>query len=277
MLIVDAQVHIWGGGKPPASAANAHRQIDSFSKDDLLAEMDAAGIDAALLHPPTSWDPNANALSEAAAKAHPDRLAVLGHFALDAPDAGETLATWKQRPGQLGLRFTFAQPNTRAWLTDGTADWLWLAAEQAGVPIAMPGAHVAMIAELAPRYPQLKLIVDHFGLRRASPEAEGFSNVDELVSLAKHPNVALKATGAPAYSREAYPFRDIHGVMQRLYGAFGPQRYFWGTDITRMPCSYAECVSLFTEELPWLKGDDLELVMGRAVCDWLGWDLPPKS
>jgi len=25
------------------------------------------------------------------------------------------------------------------------------------------------------------------------------------------------------------------------------------------------------QELPWLKGRDLELVMGRAVCDWLGW------
>jgi hypothetical protein len=27
---------------------------------------------------------------------------------------------------------------------------------------------------------------------------------------------------------------------------------------------------MFTEELPWLSGRDLELVMGRAVCDWLG-------
>jgi hypothetical protein len=26
--------------------------------------------------------------------------------------------------------------------------------------------------------------------------------------------------------------------------------------------------------MPWLKGRDLELVMGRAVCDWLGWKLP---
>jgi hypothetical protein len=32
-------------------------------------------------------------------------------------------------------------------------------------------------------------------------------------------------------------------------------------------------VTLFTEELPWLHGTDLELVMGRAVCDWIGWEL----
>jgi hypothetical protein len=31
---------------------------------------------------------------------------------------------------------------------------------------------------------------------------------------------------------------------------------------------------MFTEELPWLSGHDLELVMGRAVCDWLGWQPP---
>src|SRR4051812_32766814 len=110
MLIVDAQVHIWSGGMPPASAnsGGGHRQIEVFSQDALRAERAAASAAAALLHPPTSWDPNANALAEAAAKTHPDRLAILGHFALDAADAHETLAIWKQRPGQLGLRFTFA-------------------------------------------------------------------------------------------------------------------------------------------------------------------------
>ena len=30
---------------------------------------------------------------------------------------------------------------------------------------------------------------------------------------------------------------------------------------------------MFTEELPWLKGEDLEWVMGRGVCEWIGWKL----
>jgi len=40
MLIVDAQVHIWGSGTllPP------HRETSVFSKDELLKEMDAAGV-----------------------------------------------------------------------------------------------------------------------------------------------------------------------------------------------------------------------------------------
>ena len=75
--------------------------------------------------------------------------------------------------------------------------------------------------------------------------------------------------------RRAYPFRDIHDGLHRIFDAYGPHRFFWGTDITRMPCSYRQCVTLFTEELPWLKGNDLELVMGQGVCDWLGWQRRP--
>ena len=47
---------------------------------------------------------------------------------------------------------------------------------------------------------------------------------------------------------------------------------FWGTDITRMHCTYRQCITLFTEELPWLKGQDLEKVMGRGLAKWIGWD-----
>jgi hypothetical protein len=30
---------------------------------------------------------------------------------------------------------------------------------------------------------------------------------------------------------------------------------------------------MFTEELPWLSEADKELIMGQAVCNFLGWDI----
>jgi hypothetical protein len=30
---------------------------------------------------------------------------------------------------------------------------------------------------------------------------------------------------------------------------------------------------MFTEEMPWLLQKDKELIMGRALCTWLGWNL----
>ena len=96
MQIVDAQVHIWAGGKP--SNPN-HRQVPAFTKDELLKEMDEAGVDAAVIHPPTSWDPNANAQAIEAARQHPDRLAILGNFPLDRPESRALVDGWKQQPG----------------------------------------------------------------------------------------------------------------------------------------------------------------------------------
>src|SRR5256886_2524134 len=87
------------------------RTAASVTKDALLTEMDAAGVDAAVIHPPTSWDPNANELAIEAARQHPDRLAILGNFPRDKPESRALIDGWKKRPGMLGLRFTFLQPH----------------------------------------------------------------------------------------------------------------------------------------------------------------------
>jgi len=273
MKIVDAQVHIWSGGKP---GNPRHRQIPAFTKDDLLKEMAAAGVDAAVIHPPTSWDPNANALAIEAARTHPDRFAILGNFPLDKPESRALIDGWKRQPGMLGLRFTFLQPHMKSWPTDGTIEWLWSAAERAGLPVALLAANfLPKVGQVAEGHPNLKLIIDHLGRRSPAETGEGaWDNLPQMLALANYPNIAIKATGAPSYSAEAYPFRDIHDKLKRIFDAFGPARMFWGTDITRMPCPYRQCVTMFTEELPWLKGRDAELVMGRGVCEWIGWDLP---
>ena len=109
------------------------------------------------------------------------------------------------------------------------------------------------------------------GVPRASAGESAYRNMPLLLALAKYPNIGIKATGQAACSTEEYPFRDLHPHLKAVYDAFGPRRMFWGTDITRQHCSWKQCITLFTEELPWLKEEDLELVMGRAYCDWVGW------
>ncbi len=180
---------------------------------------------------------------------------------------------WRKQPGMMGLRWPLLLAEQQKWLYDGSLDWLWPAAEKEGLPIAMMGGlFLAKFREIAERHPHLKMIVDHCGLNRQGQDAEAFVHLDELVRLAKLPNVAVKATGAPHYSTHGYPFRNIQDGLHRIFDAFGPKRFFWGTDITRMPCSYRECVTFFTEELPWLKDHHLEDVMGRGLCEWIGWN-----
>ena len=266
MAIVDAQIHIWGKGVPVA----LHRE-QPYLADDAIRDMDAAGVDAALIHPPT-WDVDCNELAMAAVQAYPDRFAIFGNFPLERPESRALVPTWKQRPGMLGLRFYFMAEHNRTWPMDGTIDWLWPAAEKAQIPVALlVDGWLPRVGEIASRHPDLKLIVDHMGANRIFQGGEAaFATRGELVALAKHPNVAVKMTGGPFYADDAYPFRSLHTHYRALYDAFGPRRLFWGTDITKMPCSWAQCISHF-QEIDWIPAADKKLIMGEALCDWIGW------
>jgi predicted TIM-barrel fold metal-dependent hydrolase len=269
MLIVDSHVHLWATGTP----SPAHRQVPVLSDDTLLREMGAAGGNAAVVQPP-AWDATSNEVAVEAARRHPRRFAVLGWFPLDRPESRALIDGWTGRPGMLGLRFTFMPPNKESWLTDGTLDWLWPAAERAGLPVALAaGNFLALVGRIAERHPGLRLLVDHLGMPLRTRDAAALVNLPQLVALAKHPNIAVKASAAAGASSEPYPFRNIHGYLHAVYDACGPERMFWGTDITRMPCTWRQCVTLFTEELPWLSAADKEQIMGRALCRWIGWDI----
>jgi len=270
MKIIDAQVHIWSQTVTPPSGL--HRKVGKFTAEDVLKEMDEAGVDAALIHPP-SWDPTSNALAIEAARRYPDRFAIMGQFPLQDPANRKLIHGWRNQQGMMGLRWAFIAEGQQKLLHDGSLDWLWPAVEAEGLPIAMLGGlFLKKFREIAEHHPRLKMIVDHCGLNRHGRDAEAFIHLDELLALAKLPNVAVKATGAPHYSTEAYPFRNIQDGLHRIFDAFGPKRFFWGTDLTRMQCSYRQCVTFFTEELPWLAGADRDDVMGRGLCAWIGWN-----
>jgi predicted TIM-barrel fold metal-dependent hydrolase len=129
---------------------------------------------------------------------------------------------------------------------------------------------------IATQHPGLHLVLDHLGLKsdKGYPEATNFATLDKVLALARRSNVAAKVSALPCYvDDKTYPFRSVHPHIQRVFDAFGPKRTFWGTDLSRLPCSYRKGVTMFTEELPWLKGQDLEWVMGRGICEWLGWPI----
>ena len=272
MPIVDAQIHTWGTGLPRNLS---HWQTTHFTPEEAIALMDAGGVDAAVIHPP-GWDPNSTDMAFKAVRDYPGRFAIMGSLPLDDPESRARIATWREQPGMLGLRYAFLHEPMRQWLADGTIDWLWADAEKAGVPIAMLATDsLADIARIAQRHPALRLTIDHLGGRggfTTLKDAAAMAHIPELLALAKFPNVAVKATGAPGYSSQSYPFASMHPYLRSIYDAFGPNRMFWGTDISKMPCSWRQCVTMFTDELPWLSSQDKQLILGDALCAWWDWN-----
>jgi L-fuconolactonase len=274
MQITDAQVHIWAASTPerPWPARHQPHRPVPFSKDDLLREMDAAGVHRCVIVPP-SWEGERNDLALDAARLHPERFAVMGRLDLDAPDARAQIARWRRQPGMLGMRFTFNRPLLWAPLVEGRIEWVWQEAENANVPVMTACQHdmLHLLDQAAERHPTLHFIIDHLALPRDKRDEEAFANLDKLLAIARRPNIAVKVTALPAYTADSYPYRRLHPYIRRVYDAFGPRRMFWATDFTRLPCSYREAITMFTEEIPWLTTEDKEWIMGRGVCEWLGW------
>ncbi|MDB5927597.1 MAG: amidohydrolase 2 [Betaproteobacteria bacterium] len=112
--------------------------------------------------------------------------------------------------------------------------------------------------------------MDHMTLTSGQKDEEAFANFENLLALAKRPNIAV-------YTSDSYPCRRLHPRLRQVYDAFGPRRIFWGTDITRLPCTYSQAISMITEAIPWLTAEDKEWIMGRGISEWLGWPLPDGS
>jgi predicted TIM-barrel fold metal-dependent hydrolase len=269
-VITDSQVHIWPAESPDRpwiEGGRAFAHGDEFSVEHLLTSMAVAGVDSAVLVPP-SFEGDRNDVCLAAAARYPDRFRVMGRIALTEP---ARLTTWLDQPGMLGLRVAFSRGPAAGWFEDGTADWLWPAAEAAGLPVMVfaPG-RMADIGRIAARHPGLRLVIDHLGIATHLRDDAVAPAIADVLGLARHDNVAVKASCLPNTVTQDYPFPALHEPIRRVVDAFGPRRVFWGSDLSRLRCPYSDVVRLFTEALD-LTDVERDWILGRGVREWLNW------
>jgi len=225
MQIVDAQIHLWGSGLP---SNRAHRQVTAFPTKEAVGLMDAGGVDAAVIHPP-GWDPGATTMAFAAVRDYPGRFAIMGALPLDRPESRALVANWRSQPGMLGLRYGFLQEPLRGWLEDGTLDWLWAAAERAGVPIAMLATDsLPAIGRIAARYPGLRLTIDHLGGRGGNTTLkDAAANPGETAAL-----ISSLPAGCEAYSGD--DLMTLPLLASGVVGTVGVATHWTGEDHQEM-------------------------------------------
>ncbi len=106
------------------------------------------------------------------------------------------------------------------------------------------------------RDPISNIILDHIARDSGLRDDACFADLDKLLALERHANVAAKVSAVPCYSTEPYPFANLTPYLRRIYETFGARRLMWGSDITRLPCSYGKCLEHFRRELPFLGDED---------------------
>jgi len=139
------------------------------------------------------------------------------------------------------------------------------------VPPSWEGDRNDLAVEAAGQYPQRFAVMGRLALER--PESRGL-----LDGWRRQPGMlGLRFTFGGAAQRPwltdgtadwLWPALERAGLPVMLSV---PGSLFWGTDLTRLPCTYRQAITLFIEELPWLSAHDQEWVMGRGIGEWLSW------
>jgi hypothetical protein len=74
------------------------------------------------------------------------------------------------------------------------------------------------------------------------------THLDAMTSLARPPDVAVKACGWPDHSSELHDDRNFRRRLREAIGALGSERIFWDADLPRLRFRYREAVTMVTEE-----------------------------
>ncbi len=271
--VIDSQVHCYERNRPERPWANPSDWPAEVTGDDAVAFMDSVGVDGALFVSAFSlYRFDASYAVEVQAQ-HPGRFGIIKPFDTRDADIEEALADWAAQPGVVGARIMMVAPG--AARADGV-DRMCAAAARHGLPVnVLCWGNVAEFAEVAARHPNTQLVIDHMGIQQpTSPPAaaQPFADLDNVLQLARHDNVAIKVSGACTLSHEPFPFPDIWDHLARIFDAFGMERCMWGTDWTRAAnvVDPAESVRAFfvTDRL---SDSDRAALMGGSLAQIYNW------
>jgi L-fuconolactonase len=289
MRIIDAQIHDVG---PYWDWLGANAEVQSKVMGEvMIGYLDALGVSSVVLFP-GGHSPHADWLS----RELPDRFTFVPHISPE-DDVEAVAQAAAAHPGIAGLRALVGWPldgSEVKRLEEGVWDAVFAACERHAVPVFLfITGWLPQAARVAERFPGLRLIIDHLGLRQPpmdTADEPPFANLPHLLDLARFPQVCVKLCGLPALSAEAFPYRDVWPALRAITDAFGADRLMWASDTTRFigrigigrhqnPATledypgkhtYAESL-LFIREAEVLTADEKAAILGGTAARVLDW------
>lgn len=280
MPIIDSHLHVWTQDVqafPPSPEGPGNPDWDA-SVETLVATMDRCGVEQAVAIN-VRWYILDHTYLLDAARRYPTRIIPVARAHADDPDAPRKIRELVTQHGCRGIRLIWYRGGRADWPADPVTDRVWQTCAELGVAIGfLISGQIGLqaqwdaIGQAADRYPQVRVVIDHWG-GLPPREAPHFPSFDGVAKLGALPNVFLKATCFRRLSQESFPFTDIHPLLRRALDAFGRDRVMWGTDFGG-GCvgteQYEQEVRAVRDHLDWLPPADQEWLLRRAAeAAWL--------
>ncbi|MCZ6681414.1 MAG: amidohydrolase family protein [Candidatus Poribacteria bacterium] len=289
---IDAHLHVFA-----RASAEFPRETSALFPADreapvetLLVEMEAHRIHQAVLVQLGGTNTEHHAYLLHCLKAYPDRFLGIGLIPPDTPDPETHMDRLAHATGVIGFRLTSIggprDPFARIDVRDFETYRIWKrAAENDYVLWLYPQAIDAhLIPYLLEAFPQVRVVVNHLGIcpgeGKFSWDTKGRPQVETPMynpafhttyRLARYENVTVHLSGQYAFSKEAFPYRDLARWHERLLSNYGAKRLMWATDfpwILEDP-GYGPLTDIIKELLPDLSTDEYHDIMGRTAKTFL--------
>jgi L-fuconolactonase len=236
MPTIDVQVHAYERNHPGRPWVGTLHGPAEVTGDQMVAAMDAVGVDGAVLVSPFSmygYDPS---YALEVQRKHPGKFCLVRPVDPNDPSVADTIADWATKPGTVGVRIMMRENVSTDSADPGINRVLAAAARHSLAVNLLCWGRLEQAGQMAARNPSTQIVIDHLGLQQpfelpAPPN--GWADLPKVLALAKHDNIAIKISGACTLSREPSPYNDIWDPLGRIFDAFGFARCMWGTDWTR--------------------------------------------
>ena len=264
-MIIDTHTHVVSSDKvrhPLDPGARGWSVEVTNDVEDLISEMDQAGVECATLVQPNGTYGLDNIYQCDSAQQYAPRTVSVGILDPAAADAADKLSYWVNEHGMKGVRLqSDAEPD------DPRCDLLWQRAESLGIPISIGGGgqpeKVDRMRNVGARHPNVIFAPDHFA--GWSGAADKAAMTTALEAMAELPNAFLRisSTSLIPYAVLTPPEQEL---FRRVIEAFTPQRVMWGSNFpgTR-DGGYIGLVRLGQTALPWLSDEDRDWIMGGTA------------
>lgn len=229
--MIDAHVHIWQIARPDHAWPGP--DLPAIYRDVLPADVihATAGIDGVVLVQAQPSENETPWLLEQAAVTSLIR-AVVGWTDMTAKDAPERITALARHPKLRGLRPMLQGLEDDAWILRKDVEPALEAMMTHGLSFdaLVFTRHLPHIAELARRWPELAIVIDHGAKPPIATPSEAPAWRDAITAIGRYPHMMCKVSGLITEAAEGDDFSAVKPYADHLLDVFGPERLIWGSD-----------------------------------------------
>ena len=207
MQIVDAQVHAYERNHPGRPWIGHLHGPASATGDEMVAAMDAAGVDGALLVSPYSFYRYDASYALEVGAAHPGRFGLIKPVDPNDPAVEENIADWAKAKGAVAIRILLTEASEDP--ADPGMNRILAAASRHSLPVnLLCWGRLGQAEDLIERNPNTMIVIDHLGLPQPFEPpvpAQPWAELPKVLELAAYDNVGSRSAVPARSPMNAFP------------------------------------------------------------------------